>query len=535
MSKKKIQTNKNKNSKYYLDRAAGLRVVKFIETFCRHTKGELAGQPIKLAKWQKEQIIMPAFSYKRKSDDMRQYRTVYVEIPRKNGKSTLAAPIALYLTLADGEGGAEVYTAAGDKEQARIVYGVAKGMIEQDPILSSKVEALRDSILHKKSRSVMKVISAEAYTKHGFNSHGIVIDELHVQPDRELYDTLVTSTGARSQPMTFIITTAGVKDTFAESIHNYALQVKKGLIQDDTFLPVIFAADENDDPFIEATWKKANPGYGTIIKKDYFKMQSDRAKNEPSFTNSFLRLHLNIWTGSTTAFIASHDWEKCNHYPIELKNLKGKTCYGGIDLASRRDITALVFNFPNEETGMADIFCKFYIPEETLFQKRQKNENHQYLAWVKQGWLTATPGNAIDYAWIKKDIHDIGGQVVIKSIAYDRWGANQLVQELIMEGLEMSPFGQGFASMSTPTKELERMALEEKINHGGNPVLAWMINNTQTVEDPAGNIKPAKNKSKGKIDGVIALIESIGEQITKQNDKPKRNKYNDPDSNLLII
>lgn len=530
-----MSKTKKENTKYYFDKAAGMRVVKFIETFCRHTKGDLAGQPIKLAKWQKDKIIIPAFGWKRKADDLRQYRTVYVEIPRKNGKSTLAAPIALYLTIADNEGGAEVYTAAGDKQQARIVYGVARDMIAQDPILENAVESLRDSILHKKSMSVMRVISAEAYTKHGFNSHGIVIDELHVQPNRELYDTLVTSTGARSQPMTFIITTAGVKDTFAEGVHNYALDVKKGIIKDDTFLPVIFAADETDDPFIEKTWKKANPGYGTIIRKDYFKMQSERAKNEPSFLNSFLRLHLNIWTGSTTAFIASHDWEKCNLNPVKLADLKGRECYGGLDLASVRDIAALVFNFPNPQTGVKDIFCKFYIPEDTIFQKRKKNENNNYAAWVAQSWLTPTPGNAIDYNFIKKDIHDIGGQVVIKAIAYDRWNASQIVQDLTADGLEMAPFGQGFASMSAPTKALEKLVLDKKINHGGNPVLAWMINNTQTVEDPAGNIKPAKNKSKGKIDGVISLIESIGEEISRTNDKPVKNKYNDPDYKPLII
>jgi phage terminase large subunit-like protein len=377
------------------------------------------------------------------------------------------------------------------------------------------------------------VISAEAYTKHGFNSHGIVIDELHVQPNRELYDTLVTSTGARSQPMTFIITTAGVKDTFAESVHDYALKIQKGILKDETFLPVIFAADEEDDPFIEKTWKKANPGYGTIIKKDYFKMQSERAKNEPSFLNSFKRLHLNIWTGSTTAFIASHDWDKCNAYPVEIENYKGRECYGGLDLASVRDIAALVLNFPNDD-GSNDFLCKFYCPEEMIAQKT-KSENYNYANWARDGWITTTPGNAIDFGFIKKDIHDMGGEVVIKSIAYDRWNASQIVQELIMEGLTMSPFGQGFASMSTPTKALEKMVLQKKINHGGNPVLSWMLNNTQTLEDPAGNIKPAKNKSKGKIDGVIALVESIGEQITKQNDKPKRNKYNDPNSDLLVI
>ncbi len=532
MSKLKSKQNKKKQSKYYLDRSAGLKVVKFIETFCRHTKGELAGQKLKLEKWQKD-IIIPGFGMKNRETGFRQYQTIYVEVPKKNGKSTLAAPVALYLSCADKEAGSEVYACAGDREQARIVFGVAKDMIEKDPTLSKALKTFKNSIFHARSMSVFKVVSAEAYTKEGINVHGAVFDEMHVQPNDELYNCFVTATISRNQPMIFIITTAGVKNTFGEMIHDYAVKVKKGIIKDDTWLSFIFSANIDDDPFIEKTWKKANPMYGKTLKKEKFEQLSNRAKNEPSFLNAFKRYHLNIWVGSTMAFIASHHWKECDKYPVKIENYKGRECYGGLDLASVRDIAALVFNFPNED-GTNDIFCRFYCPEETLIE-RKKNDHHNYGVWVRDGWLTPTPGNAIDFNYIEKDIYKIGGEVIIKAIGFDRWNSSQIVQNLIGEGVEMSPFGMGFASMGAPTKALEKKVLEKSINHGGNPILSWMIDNTNTLEDPAGNIKPAKNKSKGKIDGVIALIISLGEEITRQNNKPKPNKYNDPKNDLLIL
>lgn len=526
------QTKKRKLNKYYLDRKAGNKVIKFIENFCRHTKGDLAGQNLKLLKWQKD-IIMEGFGKINRETKLRQYQTIYVEVPKKNGKSTLAAPIAKYLTCADGEPGAEVYACAGDREQARIVFGVAKEMVEKDPILSARLKTFKNSIFHPKSMSVFKVVSAEAYTKEGINVHGAIFDEMHVQPNDELYNCFVTATISRKQPMIVIITTAGVKNTFGEQIHDYAVKVRDGIIKDPTWLSYIFSADVDDDPFLEATWKKANPMYNITLKKEKFEQLANRAKNEPTFLNAFKRYHLNIWVGSSSAFISPASWKECNQKPINLEDYKNQKCYGGLDLASVRDIAALVLNFPNENGGN-DIFCRFYIPEETLFQK-DKKDHHNYENWVKDGWMITTPGNAIDYNYIENDIYEIGGIVNIDVIGFDRWNSSQIVQNLIAEGVNMSPFGMGFASMGAPTKALEKKVLEKSLNHGGNPVLSWMIDNTEIVQDPAGNIKPAKNKSKGKIDGVIGLIISLGEEITRQNDQTKQSKYNDPSKDLLIL
>lgn len=539
MNKKKKpekKTTKPKNQKYYYDRKAGQKVIKFIETFCRHQKGPLAGTTIKLEKWQKE-IIMEGFSWKKTSDGFRKYRTIYVEVPKKNGKSTLAAPLALYLNCADGESGAEVYAAAGDKEQARIVFGLAKNMVEKDPTLEAAHDTFRDSIYHGRSMSAFKVVSAEAYTKEGINTHGLVFDEMHVQPNNELYDCFVTSTVGRTQPMTIIITTAGVRDTFGHQIHLYAKKVKDGILKDETYLSRIFCAEEGDDPLDPKTWAKANPNYGISIPKANMEEMAQRAVNEPSFYNTFLRYHLNIWTGVSTAFISHLGWEKCNYAPVDIKKLHGRECYGGLDLASTRDMTALVLLFPNP-TGPDEVYCKFYCPEDTILEKTRK-ENPEYAVWAREGWLTTTPGNVCDYGFLKKDIHELSTQLVIKSIAYDRYNSSQVVQELIAEGVEMTPFGQGFVSMNMPTKTLEKMVLEknkeDSINHGGNPILAWMNSNAQVISDAAGNIKLTKSKSKGKIDGMIGLVQALGEKISRASEVKKKNKYNNPDQKIISV
>lgn len=529
---------KKKESEFYLDRAAGLKVVKFIETFCRHVKGELAGKNLKLLKWQKNDIIIPGFGMKSRKTGLRKYQTIYVEVPKKNGKSTLAAPIGKYLTCADGEPGAEVYACAGDREQARIVFGTAKDMVEKDPILSKALQTFKNSIFHKKSMSTFKVVSAEAYTKEGINVHGALFDETHIWKNDELYNCFVTATISRKQPLIFIITTAGVKNTFGHQLHEYALKVRDGVIKDDTWLSVIYSANIDDDPFDPKTWKKANPMYGVTLKKEKFEQLATRARNEPSFLNAFKRYHLNIWVGSQTAWIPPHEWDLCNKEPVELEALRGRECYGGLDLGSVRDLTSFGLYFPPiEGEKYGHIFCVSFCPEETVLQRIAK-ENTQYGVWVEKGYVITTPGNATDYRYVSKKISEIAEIVNIKSIAYDRMFAPQTVYDLQDLGFTMSPFGQGFRSMSTPSKELESMVVDKRINHGGNPVLNWMIGNVKIQIDRSStvdNIKPVKSTPRAKIDGIVAIIMAIGEQITQSHNKPKRNKYNDPDSDLLII
>jgi phage terminase large subunit-like protein len=316
------------STEYWFDESAADRAVTFIERFCTHVKGDLGGKPFLLEDWQKDDIIRPLFGWK-KQDGTRKYRTCYVEIPRKNGKSNLSAAIALYMLFADGEKGAEVISAAGDRGQANIVFNIAQEMITNNEHLRSRAKVLRN-VVHYRS-SWYKSISAEAYTKHGLNCHAVIFDELHTQPNRDLWDVLTTSTGARRQPLIMALTTAGHdRASICYEVHEYATAVKDGRIQDPTFLPVLYAADQDDDWTKEETWKKANPGYGTICHKGYFEQAVQNAKANPSMVNSFLRLHLNIWTSAETAWIPDDVWMK-GATPIPYDRLSHLPCYGGLD------------------------------------------------------------------------------------------------------------------------------------------------------------------------------------------------------------
>lgn len=492
--------------KYYFDTVKADNLIRFFEERITHVKGGLGGQYLKLEKWQKH-IIRDIFGWKRE-DGTRRYRSVYIEIPRKNAKTTLMAGIALYLLLYDDEPGAEIYSAAADREQAGLMHEIAKGMVNQDPVLNKLCKVTRNSIVKKGTSSFYKAISADAGTKHGYNAHGILFDELHTQVNRELWDVLKTSVGSRRQPLLVAITTAGFdKESVCWEVHEYARKVREGLIDDETFYPVIFAADEDDDIYSPETWKKANPGYGTIVGEDYIRTAANQIKNTPSFESTFRRLHLNQWVGSELTWITDIDWMKCDFGKVDYS---GK-CYGGLDLATVRDITALVLAFPSGDK--VNILPFFFVPEAQVdFKKDTK-----YPLWVQLGHLIMTPGNVTDYAYIKKKVMDLCTQYNVISIAYDRWNSSQLVIELTEEGVPMNPFGQGFASMSAPTKELEKMVLNKEINHSGNPVLKWMCSNVLLKEDPSGNIKIDKGNSKDKVDGMVALVMAIGEMMTAED------------------
>jgi len=502
--------------KFYFDEDAANRVVTFIERHISHVKGEKAGKKFELEDWQKEDIIRPLFGWKNKKTGLRKYQTCYIELPRKNGKSSLSAGIALYLLFADGEKGAEVYSAAGDRQQAGIVFEIAKSMALNDPQIRANCKLFKNSIVHEKSNSFYKAISAEASTAHGFNASGIIFDELHVQPNRELWDTLTTSTGARKSPLTIAITTAGYdKNSICWEVHEYAMKVKNGTIKDDSFLSCIYAADPDDDFMSEETWKKANPGFGTIVKKEYLEKEAKKAQKVVSYENTFRRLHLNQWTTNETKWLSDSQWMECNIAPINLETYRGKKCWAGLDLASVKDISAFVLVFPEDDK--IDVLPFFFSPKDNAFI-RSRRDGVDYIGWEKQGLMTLTEGSVTDYNFIKEKIKEIAEQVNIVSIAFDRWNASQLVIDLVNDGLPMESFGQGFASMSAPTKELERMVLDKKINHAGNPILRWMCGNLQMKLDPSGNIKMDKAKSKEKIDGMVALAMAIGSYMSREED-----------------
>ena len=514
---------------YYYDKAAADKVVRFIERYITHVKGELAGTKIILENWQKEDIIFPVFGIKRKADGLRRFRTVYVEIPRKNAKSTLGAAIGLYLLLADGEKGAEIYSAAGDVFQARIIFDIAKGMVDQDTNLSSRCKAFQYSITSKKNKSSFyKVLSAESKTKYGFNAHGILFDELFVQPNRELWDALTTSTGSRRQPLTFAFTTSGFdKETICYEMHEYAVKVRDGIIQDESFLPVIYGAEMDADIFDIKTWRKANPGFGTIVKEEYIREQVNKIRNQPSFESTFRRLHLDQWVGSAETWIPDDVWVSCSEEPI----FEGP-CYGGVDLSTVGDISAYVLFWPDTKS----IKCYFFVPEESVAD-RSRREGINYDVWIK-GHMTATPGNVIDYSYILNAMVESRELYDVQSIGFDRYLIQDLGNKFSQADIDLSrwplvPVGQGYVSMSEPTKNIERMAHGGEMRHGGNPVLRWMCSNVQIESDAAGNIKMSKKKSREKIDGMVALAMTISAWGGQEPEF--RSRYEDEDAEIDSI
>lgn len=510
---KKYKPTKFKARNSVYDEAAADFAVAFIENLC-HTKGTWAGRPFELIDWQ-EQIIRDLFGIL-KPNGYRQFNTAYVEIPKKMGKSELAAAIALLLTCGDGEERAEVYGCAADRQQASIVFEVAADMVRMCPSLNRRVKILTASkrIVYEPSNSFYQVLSAEAYSKHGFNIHGVIFDELHTQPNRKLFDVMTKGSGdARMQPLYFLITTAGTDtNSICYETHQKAIDIIEGRKKDPTFYPVIYGASESDDWTDPKVWKKANPSLGITVGIDKVKAACESAKQNPGEENSFRQLRLNQWVKQAVRWMPMDKWDKCA-FAVDESELEGRVCYGGLDLSSSTDITAFVLVFPPlDEDDKYIILPYFWIPEDNL-TLRVNRDHVPYDAWERQGTLQTTEGNVIHYGFIEKFIEQLGERFNIREIAFDRWGAVQMVQNLEGMGFTVVPFGQGFKDMSPPTKELMKLTLEEKIAHGGHPVLRWMMDNIFIRTDPAGNIKPDKEKSTEKIDGAVATIMALDRAI----------------------
>jgi phage terminase large subunit-like protein len=494
---------------FVFDEAAAAKAVDFFARYLRHQKGELAGRSLALDEWQAENIIRPLFGWKR-PDGTRRYRTAYVEIPRKNGKTTIAAGVGLYLLFADGEQGAEVYSAAADRDQAAIAFDLARSMVEGEPALRKRAQIFRRSIVVPSTGSSYKVLSADARTKHGFNAHGIILDEVHAQPNRELYDVLHTSTGARRQPIEFLITTAGVyePESIAWQLHSYAERVASGEIDDPTFLPVIYGAPRDADYRDAAVWAAANPGMGISVKADYLASEAKRAEEEPSYENTFRRLHLNQWTEQTTRWIKKEEWEACAG---AVPDLSGRQCFPALDLSTTTDISALALVFPPEEDDEPTWLLPFFWCPENRVRKASQTDRVPYDAWVRDGHMEATPGDVIDYAFVRRRIVELAELYRFGPFAFDPWNATQLAVQLGEEdGFQMVEHRQGFVSMNEPSKEFERLVISKRLRHTGNPVLTWMISNVSVKRDASGNIKPDKERSTGRIDGVVAAVMGIG-------------------------
>lgn len=496
------------------------RVRKFLFTFIRHSKGQWAGKSFELLPWQWEDIVVPLFGWKRK-DGTRRYRRAGIWVPKKMGKSALCSGLSLYMLLADREPGAEVYAAAADRDQASIVFTESANMVESSPALASKLEVVRSTkrILHRQSASVYRALSAEAPTKEGLNWSCLIFDELHAQKTRELWDTLVYGGRARRQPLLISISTAGFdRESIGYEQYLYAKSVKDNLIEDISFLPVIYEAGPEEEWTSPEVWARVNPSLGTTVPLEALEQECKEAQNSPAKENSFRRYTLNQWTQQDVRWLSLEKWDASAGQDFDPESLQGRECFAGLDLASTTDTASLALVFP-EEDGSYKVLPFFWVPESALDRRARENRD-RIDGWVRQGLIQATDGDVIDYDMIRRRINELGEQYWIVEIAIDRWNATQIATQLAGDGFEIVAYGQGYASMTAPTKELEKLVLAGQWHHGGHPVLRWMAGNVAVEQDAAGNLKPSKKKSKEKIDGMVASIMALGRALLRQENRP---------------
>lgn len=509
--------------------------VAFYHLFCRHAKGEHAGQPFELEPWQQFHVAN-LFGWLR-PDGARRFRTSYLEVARKNGKSTLASGLGLQMLMADGEAGSEVYVAATKKEQARIIFDAAVDMVGASPTLGAALRVYRSpaQIFYAGQRGKLEPLSADHKKLDGLNVHCGLIDELHAHPTGFVYDVLDTGTGARVQPLMYSITTAGNDaTTICHQLHQYTRGVLDGSIEDDTFFGGIYALDEGDDWESPEVWGKANPNLNISKYPDGMLEKYQRARHMPARAAAFKQKELNIWGEATAAWLDVGQWRMVDdllpkgvgkirdiakRMAAVGRRLSGRPCYAGLDLSSNIDLTALVLVFvPVDEHEPYWVWPRFFVPADNL-AARWETDRVPYPAWRDAGLITATPGNVIDYDYVLEDLRGLRRQFDVGRLAFDRWGARLVVQKLIDEYGEdfVADFGQGFASMSAPSKLFETLVLQHRIGHWGHPVLRWMAGNAVARQDAAGNIKPDKERSRERIDGLVALIMAL-DLITR--DKP---------------
>lgn len=496
---------------FVFDSEKAQRVVGFFEAFLKHQKGLEAGKPFTLLPWQRD-FLATLFGWV-DADGRRRYRRTWLEIPRKNGKSTLSSGLGLYLLFGDGEQSAEVVSAAGDRDQAAIVFDVAKGMIQGDGMLSKLAQVYRREIKYPRTNSIFKVISSDAGTKHGMNISGLIADEVHVWPNRDLWDTLHTSMGARAAPLSIAITTAGHSRTsIAWEQHDYALKVRDGTIKDERFLPVVYAAPEGSDWTEPETWHAANPSLGKSISLDYLEQECKRAKEVPGYVNTFLRLHLNVWTEQQTRWLPMESWDASGS-KIDQGKLDGQECWLGVDLATTQDTTCVAAVFPGAD-GTITVLPHFFLPKDNI-ESKERNDRLPYRAWASEGHITLTPGVVTDYSFVEAKIMELVERYKVQEVTLDRWNATDISTRLSEQGANITWIGQGYRSLSAPSKRLEELVLSGKLIHGDHPILRAQASQVMIETDPAGNIKPSKRASGSKanserIDGIVALVMGLG-------------------------
>lgn len=497
-------------------------VAKVLKAFraLRHTKTRRwYGKPLDPEPWQVVWVIAPVFGWKH-PDGTRIIRVLYVEVPRKNGKSTLSSGLGLVLLAADGEPGAEVYAAAGSRDQAKIVQGAAGKMVQSSPAFRQRVTVLRDVIEYPSTGSVFRALSRIAEAAHGLNVHGGIIDELHVHKSRDLVDAIETGTGARDQPLIVFITTAdeGEDGTIYAEKHGYTEMVAAGTVQDASHYGVVWAASETDDPFARDTWVKCNPGLGVTVSEEYLAKEAGKAAKSPGYFPTFLRLHLNRRIRQRAKWFDPRHWDTGGM--LVEPDLAGRACYGGIDLGNTRDFTAYGWLFPplddDPDGGKWKFLARLYLPEAAV--ERRGRLKNQILTWADQGWVTITTGTTADYDRIEADIMRDADRFDVVEVAYDPWNAPQLVKHLEEGGLTVWSLPQNMARLNTPSKQLDVWVANERLNTGGNPALRWMALNAITRGDSNGNIAPDKKHSEDNIDGIAALVNSVGAALREREE-----------------
>ncbi|TVQ59905.1 MAG: terminase large subunit [Phycisphaerales bacterium] len=495
----------------YFDEAAAARVVTFFSRFLRHSMGQWAGKPFDLEQWQREDVVYPLFGWKR-ADGARRHRLAYIEIPKKNGKSTFCSGLALYFLTADNEPGAEVYSAAADREQASIVYNEASQMVRASPELAAHLERIdsRKTIAFKSQAASYKVMSRDAFSAEGKKIHALIFDELHAQRDRRLWDAVRYGGAARRQPMIVSITTAGYdRHSICYEQHEYATKVRDGVITDSSFFQYIRAAERDDDWTDPKVWAKANPSLGITIDAETFAADCREAQQSPTKENAFRRYRLNQWTEQDVRWLSMASWDESGD-EFDPAILDGQPCWMGLDLSATKDLSALSLAFRHpEREGHWILLTKAWAPEANA-EERERRDRAPYVTWAKQGYITLTPGNVVDHDRIRAEIKAIGQRYDVQKVAFDPYNASQIAVQLTGDGFHVVQMRQGFLSLSEPTKLLETLVLTKRLHHGGHPVLRWCASNVMCEQDAAGNIKPSKSRSTEKIDCIVSGVMALG-------------------------
>lgn len=500
----------NPEYKYYFNEEFARYFIDFFE-FCKHSKGEWVGDPVILEPWQ-QFIVAMVFGWLRKGNDLRRFRTVYEEVARKNGKSTKLAGIGLSLLIADEEAGAEIYTAATDKDQAKIIWNEAASMAKKSEDLLEEVEVFAKAIVNGELEGKFSYLSSETKNKDGLNVHGGLIDEYHAHPNDEIYNLVKSGTASRTQAIVWIITTAGFNmSSSCKRERDYAQKILQGTVDNDEYFAIIYTLDEHDDWKDPANWVKANPNWGVSVKPDQFESQFTEAVGRPAKINEFKTKRLNIWTTAYTRWILHEKWI-ANNGAVNESALVGRRCFAAMDLSTTTDLSGYCLVFP-PENGEEKFQClwRFYLPLDGL-SDRVLREDVPYKVWVAAGWVVCTDGEVIDYDYIEMDILKDAERFDIAEFAYDRYNATALVNHLMEHGLNMIDFPQGIVAVSPAVKNLEIMVLNQQLATGGNPVMDYMIGCAEVYSDANNNqkiIKPDRRSSSKRIDGVIMLMMAV--------------------------